>query len=230
MRARALCAFVLTCVLCVFVRNPLHAVTDSANYIMESCKPSDAIYEDLNIILSGALQMSRMLVSIMDWTKVSVGQSGLKKDDIDVPAVLGRAVCTHPTRPLTRPLTLYSSLSFCLTQRLFHLRSLSLSHTHSYTHALAHTLPHTALPHSLVALAVSPALSPSLTHALSRTRSVSLAVSPAVSPSLTHTHSLAHALSRTLCLTRCLSLSHTHTHSLAHSPSLSHYPSHPLSH
>ncbi len=65
-------------------RNPLHALTDSANYIMESCKPDDAIQEDVSIILSGAMQMSRLLVSIMDWTKVSMGQLGMDITNVDV--------------------------------------------------------------------------------------------------------------------------------------------------
>jgi hypothetical protein len=76
----------------VWCRNPLHALTDSANFIMESCKPDDAIYEDVSIIVSGALQMSRLLVSIMDWTKVSVGQLELKQDQFDLSALLLRLV------------------------------------------------------------------------------------------------------------------------------------------
>jgi K+-sensing histidine kinase KdpD len=55
---------------------------------MESCKPDDAIYEDVSIIVSGALQMSRLLVSIMDWTKISVGQMELKLEDMRVGDIL----------------------------------------------------------------------------------------------------------------------------------------------
>ncbi len=73
-------------------RNPLHALTDSANFIMESCKPSDGIYEDVSIIVSGALQMSQLLVNIMDWTKVSVGQLELKKEHVDVSTAVKQLV------------------------------------------------------------------------------------------------------------------------------------------
>jgi hypothetical protein len=76
----------------VWCRNPLHALTDSANFIMESCKPDDAIYEDVSIIVSGALQMSRLLVSIMDWTKISVGQLELRQADVDVVRLLKNVV------------------------------------------------------------------------------------------------------------------------------------------
>jgi signal transduction histidine kinase len=76
----------------VWCRNPLHALSGSANFIKESCKPDDAIYEDVSIIVSGALQMSRLLVSIMDWTKVSVGQLELKQDQFDLSALLLRLV------------------------------------------------------------------------------------------------------------------------------------------
>ena len=89
-------------------RNPLHALTDSANFIMESCKPDDAIYEDVSIIVSGALQMSRLLVSIMDWSKVSVGQLELRQADVRVNAFLTRlaGVCRRacvtcsPVKPI----------------------------------------------------------------------------------------------------------------------------------
>ncbi len=59
---------------------------------MESCKPDDAIYEDVSIIVSGALQMSRLLVSIMDWTKISVGQLEIKCDKVNVATVLRHLV------------------------------------------------------------------------------------------------------------------------------------------
>ena len=81
-----------TSVVAVWCRNPLHALSGSANFIKESCKPDDAIYEDVSIIVSGALQMSRLLVSIMDWTKVSVGQLELKQDQFDLSALLLRLV------------------------------------------------------------------------------------------------------------------------------------------
>ncbi len=77
---------------CECFRNPLHALTDSANFIMESCKADDDIYEDVSIIVSGALQMSRLLVSIMDWSKVSVGQLQLKHENISVANVLRQMV------------------------------------------------------------------------------------------------------------------------------------------
>ncbi len=82
----------MTCIFAVWCRNPLHALSGSANFIKESCKPDDAIYEDVSIIVSGALQMSRLLVSIMDWTKVSVGQLELKQDQFDLSALLLRLV------------------------------------------------------------------------------------------------------------------------------------------
>jgi hypothetical protein len=82
----------VTCIFAVWCRNPLHALSGSANFIKESCKPDDAIYEDVSIIVSGALQMSRLLVSIMDWTKVSVGQLELKQDQFDLSALLLRLV------------------------------------------------------------------------------------------------------------------------------------------
>jgi signal transduction histidine kinase len=77
-------------------RNPLHALSGSANFIKESCKPDDAIYEDVSIIVSGALQMSRLLVSIMDWTKVSVGQLELHPVSVAVTPFLRELVSLTP--------------------------------------------------------------------------------------------------------------------------------------
>jgi hypothetical protein len=89
--AHLLVGVVCVCV-CAWRRNPLHALTDSANFIMETCKPEDEIYEDVSIIVSGALQMSRMLVSIMDWAKVSVGQLELRPSAFNIADMLRQLV------------------------------------------------------------------------------------------------------------------------------------------
>jgi signal transduction histidine kinase len=70
------------------LRNPLHAVSGSAAFLLDLVKPGDEMYEDVIVIVSGAAQMSRLISDIMDWGKVSSGEMTLSREPTVLPSLL----------------------------------------------------------------------------------------------------------------------------------------------
>ena len=81
-------------------RNPLHAITGCANFLLEHVSEHDASYEDVSTILSSAGQMSRLLSDIMDWSKVSSGRLDVECIATDIHRLLEGTVRVHFVRGL----------------------------------------------------------------------------------------------------------------------------------